>query len=127
MFFRPKRPLTKLCERVSLRMIGNAAEADPSVMRSEFDRGATWMRDAKHPKRSTIIQMIILRMAADFWKDANKITDNPDWKVSSNPFSSTNSDVVVAEALIFFFYTFIQHHIGENELSVSDGEALSTA
>jgi hypothetical protein len=127
MFFRPKRPLTKFCERVSLRMIGKAAEADPSVMRSEFDTGATWMRDAKHPKRSTIIQMIILRMAADFWNHTNKITDDPDWKVSSNPFSSTNSDVVVAEALIFFFYTFIKQFIDDNELRASDGEAIGTA
>jgi hypothetical protein len=66
-------------------------------------------------------------MASDFWNDANKITDNPDWKVLSNPFSSTNSDVIVAEALIFFFYTFIQEFIEGNKLSVSDGEALSTA
>jgi hypothetical protein len=125
MFFRPKRPLTKFCERVSLQAIGNAAEADPSIIRSEFDVGPPWMRGVKHPKRSTILQMIIARLASDFWNDANKITDNPDWNVSSNPFSSTNSDVVVAEALMFFFFNFISfilRAMEQKELSVSDSE-----
>jgi hypothetical protein len=113
-----------------MRMIGNAAEADPSIMRSEYDAGASWMRAAKHPKRSTILHMIISLMAADFWKDANKITDNPDWKVVANPFRFTNSDVIVAEALIFFWYNFhcfIQRATEQKELSGSDIEALSTA
>jgi hypothetical protein len=124
MFFRRKRPLTEICERVSLRMIGNAAEADPSD--PEFDL----KRFAKHPKRSTILHMIITLMAADFWKQTNAIADDPDRMVSANPFRSTNSDVIVAEALVFFCYNFIlftDHAVRQKELSESDTEAIITA
>ena len=125
----PKHPLTIFCQRVSLRMIETAAEADPFVLRSKFDSGAKWMRAAKHPKRSTVLHMIISLMAADFWEHANKLTDAPDWQVSENPFRSTNSDVIVGEALIFFWYNFlclIREDVKQNKLSSADLEALPT-
>src|SRR6516165_12675958 len=102
----PKHPLTIFCQRVTLRMIETAAEADPFVLRSKFDGGAKWMRAAKHPKRSTVLHMIISLMAADFWEHVNNKTDTPDWQVNANSFRSTNSDVIVGEALIFFWYNF---------------------
>jgi hypothetical protein len=40
MFFKRKHRLTKLCERVSLRMLGNAAMDDSDLMRAEFDKGS---------------------------------------------------------------------------------------
>ena len=120
----PKHPLTIFCQRVTLRMIETAAEADPFVLRSKFHGGAKWMRAAKHPKRSTVLHMVISLMAADFWEHA--VTDAPD---SANPFRSTNSDVVVGEALIFFWYNFlclIREDVKQNKLSSSDLEALPT-
>src|SRR6516165_7225497 len=122
----PKHPLNIFCQRVSLRMIETAAEADPFVLRSKFDGGVKWMRAAKHPKRSTVLHMIISLMAAGFWEHANKLTDAPD---SANPFRSTNSDVIVGEALIFFWYNFlclIREDVKQNKLSSSDLEALPT-
>jgi hypothetical protein len=92
MFFKRKHRLTKLCERVSLRMIGNAAMDDTALLRAEFDKGSkrpstsdsdrrwsAWMRDVEHPKRTTIVYLTTYLAAADFWKAANKITDAPDW------------------------------------------------
>jgi hypothetical protein len=125
----PKHPLTISCQRISLRMIETAAEAAPSMMRSKFDGGAQWMRAAKHPKRCTVLHMIISLMAADFWEHVNNKTDTPDWQVSANSFRSTNSDVIVGEALIFFWYNFlslIREDVKQNKLSSSDREALPT-
>lgn len=135
MFFNRKHRLTKLCERASLRMLENAAMDDASFLRKEFDKGAkrggtsdsdrawsAWMRDAKHPKRTTIVYMIVLLAAADFWKETNKIT--------SNPFRSTDSDVIVAEALMFFwynFYLFVRHAVRKEELIEPDIQAVSAA
>ena len=78
--FSRKHRLTKLCDRVSLRMLENAAEDNSSLMRGEFDerskrvgisdsdRGwSAWMRDVEHPKRSIIVSMIVSLAAADFW------------------------------------------------------------
>jgi hypothetical protein len=66
MFFRPKRPLTKLCERVSLRMIGNAAEADPWIARWKFDTGKSYMRSAKHPKKATFSRRLFYEWRQTF-------------------------------------------------------------
>lgn len=89
------------------------------------------MSEAEHPKRSFIVYTIISYAAADFWKEANKIPDfNPDWGASENPFKSTNSDVIVAEALMFFwynFFNFVRYAVEKNELTEADIEAVSTA
>jgi hypothetical protein len=127
MFVGPRHPLTIFCQRISLQMIETAAEANPCMVRSEFDGGAHWMRAAKHPKRSTVLHMIISLMAADFWEHVNNKTDSPD--VSANSFRSTNSDIIVGEALIFFWYNFlclIREDVRQNKLSSSDREALPT-
>src|SRR6266851_3472185 len=143
MFFKRRHRLTKLCQRVSVRMIGNASMDDASLIRAEFDKGSkrrgnsdsdkgwsAWMRDVEHPKRSIILDLIISKAAADFWKDANKITESHDWGVSNNPFKKTNSDVIVAEALIFFWYNFflfVRHAVIKKELTQSDNQAVSVA
>lgn len=143
MFFNRKHHLTKLCERVSPRMLENAAMDDASFLRKKFNEGvkrggasdsdrawSAWMRDSKHPKRTTIVYMIVSLAAADFWKEVNKIT--------SNPFRSTDSDVIVAEALIFFWYNFylfvrhavrkfVRHAVRKKELIEADIQAVSAA
>jgi hypothetical protein len=114
MFFKRKHPLTKLCERVTLRLLEKAAMEEPSILRAEFGKGSkrvdtsdsdrgwsAWMRDVEHPKRSTIVYMITSLAAAELWKAANEMSDNSDWGLSSDPFKKTNSDVIVAEALMF--------------------------
>ena len=81
-------------------------------------------------KRSTIVYLIVSLAAADFWKEANKITDNPDLGVSDNPFKKTNSDVIVAEALIFFWYNFflfMRHAVRNKQLTQADNQAVSAA
>jgi hypothetical protein len=116
-------------------MLQNAAMEEPSLMRAEFDKGSkrprasdgdrkwsAWMRGVEHPKRSTIVFMITSLAAAEFWKHANKITDNP--------FKKTNSDVVVAEALMFFwyhFFLFVRDAVKKNELTQADNQAVATA
>jgi Arc/MetJ family transcription regulator len=142
-FFKHRHYLTKLCDRVSLPMLENAAKEDASILRSSLDEGSrtrsrsnsdqawsAWMRDVEHPKRSTIVYMILSLAAADYWKEMNKIADNPDWSVSKNPFKGTNSDVIVAEALIFFWYNFflfVREAVKRDELTQTDNQALSTA
>ena len=124
-------------------MLEKAAMDDSSLMRAAFEEGtkragtsdsdrgwSAWMRDIEHPKRSTIVYLIVSLAAADFWKEANKITDNPDWGVSENPFKKTNSDVIVAEAMIFFWYNFflfVRHAVKKKELTQADVQAVSTA
>ena len=74
--------------------------------------------------------MIVSLAAADFWKEANKITDNADWGVSDNPFKKTNSDVIVAEALIFFWYNFflfMRHAVRNMRLTQADKQAVPAA
>jgi hypothetical protein len=123
-------------------MIGNAAEHDSREMRAEFDRASrrlfgskgdrkwsAWMRDVEHPKRSMIIQLIVLMAAGDLWKNVNKKLD---WGGPEDPFpfSTTNPDVIVAEALIFFWYNFfimVGHAVRKHELSKADTQAVSTA
>lgn len=143
MFFKRKHRLTELCDRVTLRMLENAAMDDSRLMRAEFDQGSkrtgtgdsdrgwsAWMRDVEHPKRSTIVYLIVSLAAADFWKEANKTTDNPDWGVSDNPFKKTNSDVIVAEALMFFWYNFflfVRRAARKKQLTKADNQAVSDA
>lgn len=139
MFFNRKHRLTKLCERVSLPALERAAMDDASLWRAKFDKKragesdsdrwwAELMRDAKHPKRSMIIYMIVSLAAAEFWKEANKKTDDPIKGVSENPFKSTNSDVIVAEALMFYlcnFYLFLRPAVRKEKLTEADVESMS--
>jgi hypothetical protein len=125
MFFNRKPPLTKLCERVSLGALQKIAMDHGSLISRDYDMG-----DLKHPKRSVIVWLIMSLAAATFWKEANEITtDNPDWGLSDNPFKKTNSDVIVAEALIFFWYTFSMHvvHKKQQHLTEADGKAVANA
>lgn len=107
-----ERRLTKLCERVTPRMLENAA------------------LDANASKRSTVVYLIVSLAASDFWKYTKRIKDNPNWGVSESPFDTTNSDVIVAEALMFFWYNFFifaRHAVTKRELNEADIQAVSTA
>src|SRR5262249_45512018 len=84
--------------------------------------------DLKHPKRSVIIWLIMSLAAAKFWKEAT--TDNPDLRLSDNPFNKTNSDIIVSEALIFFWHSFSLHVVHmkqQQQLTEADKEAVSSA
>lgn len=119
-----QRRLTKLCDRVSLRMLENAVMADAATRHLEY------MPDVEHPKRTTILYLILSLAAADFWREANKITANPNWGACENPFKSTNSDVAITEALMFFWYNFflfVRYAVTKNELTEADNQALSAA
>jgi hypothetical protein len=72
--------------------------------------------------------------AAEFWNDTKAPNTKKFFSAaanlptvrSGNPFKSTKSDVVVAEALIFLFYNFhafINHSVKKNELLEADLEA----
>jgi hypothetical protein len=125
MFFNRKPPLTKLCERVSLGALENVAMDDGFLIRRNYNLGG----DLKHPKRSVIIWLIMSLAAAKFWNEANT-TDNPDLGLPDNPFKKTNSDVIVSEALIFFWYSFSLHVVHmkqQQQLTKADIEAVGSA
>jgi hypothetical protein len=99
---------------------------DASVIRQDY----AVPDDVKHPKRSVFVWLTMSLAATDFWKEANKITCNPDWGVSANPFEKTNSDVILAEALMFFWQSFICHVVQkkqQQQLTETDFQAVSDA
>jgi hypothetical protein len=86
LFFGRKPPLTRWCERISLRTIGGAAASDARALRGEWDRESNrpsatkadlllsaWMLKVEHPKRCTIILLIISLAATEVWKTTKKI------------------------------------------------------
>jgi hypothetical protein len=83
-----------------------------------------------HPKRSFLLFLIISSAAAKFWNKTKNYKEFYATAKSRNPFRSTNSDVVVAEALIFYCHqicSFIDDAIENNELIEDDREALWAA
>jgi hypothetical protein len=119
-----KPRLTEFCEQASARLTADTEMDYVSIIRPDYPT----IPKLKHQKRSGLIWLIITLAATEYWKEASKLAANPDWSVSENPFKKTNSDVIVAEALIFFWYCFMRYVARkkqQQQLTQVDGQAWS--
>ena len=142
-FFRGKALLTQLCGRITLRMIHNLASENVANLQFYFahwldssDRTSgdhvlsSLLLDVDHPKRSFIVYMLVSMAAAKFWNDAKEHKEFYLAAKSKNPFKSAHADVIISEALIFFWYSiflFVSRAVNADELEEADLEATKNA
>ncbi len=143
MFFKPRNRLTKMCERISLETIGKTAYAPAAEIRASYAKDTEklsptdrhWslrMAAEDHVKRGTVLHLIVCFAAAELWRCLleNKLGDAWPLPTSKKPFKNANSDVVIAEALIFFcfsFFGFISKQKRLRKLGDADLRALTIA
>jgi hypothetical protein len=129
--------LTAVCKRVAPRTIQNAASISADALLAQLAKSAGassaddawgyWLQDQQHSKRSFIIYLICSMAAAEFWKGCSEGKEVYTALKSTSPFGSTSSDVIVAEALLFFwysFFTFMRREVATGELTVADQIAV---
>jgi hypothetical protein len=107
----PNGRLTTLCARISESMLHDAASAHLQLLRQKLFE--LKIGKGSNSKRVFVLYLLILKTAADYWNNIS--TDEEVHDV----FASTNSDVVLAETIIFIGGILRPHIVKKYKNSLS--------